>query len=188
MTCSQVSNRCPLGYLYWFFLHFLGKKVFSESLSQGYMECYFKLAEQFRTQDEPAFCGLTTLVMVLNSLSVDPGRVWKGPWRWYHENMLDCCVPLKVGESFGVNWPVIEKKEILVIQGYCENYTMHNTFSNSLFCFTSYFAHISAISNNFMELLCWKASAPHRIGGKSQLRRQSTNFAKNFHRPYRVRL
>ena len=60
------------------------------------MECYFKLAEQFRTQDEPAFCGLTTLVMVLNSLSVDPGRVWKGPWRWYHENMLDCCVPLQV--------------------------------------------------------------------------------------------
>ena len=77
-----------------------GKKLFSESLSQGYMECYFKLAEQFRTQDEPAFCGLTTLVMVLNSLSVDPGRVWKGPWRWYHENMLDCCVPLQVVEKY----------------------------------------------------------------------------------------
>lgn len=42
------------------------------------MECYFRLAEQFRTQDEPAFCGLSTLTMVLNALAVDPGRVWKG--------------------------------------------------------------------------------------------------------------
>lgn len=42
------------------------------------MESYFRLAEQFRTQDEPAFCGLSTLTMVLNALAVDPGRVWKG--------------------------------------------------------------------------------------------------------------
>lgn len=42
------------------------------------MECYFKLAAQFRTQDEPAFCGLTTLVIALNALEVDPGEVWKG--------------------------------------------------------------------------------------------------------------
>ncbi|VDM64628.1 unnamed protein product [Angiostrongylus costaricensis] len=56
---------------------------------------YFKLASQFRTQDEPAYCGLSTLVMVLNALEVDPGRVWKAPWRFYHESMLDCCVPLE---------------------------------------------------------------------------------------------
>ena len=34
------------------------------------MECYFGLAAQFRTQDEPSYCGLSTLVMVLNSLEV----------------------------------------------------------------------------------------------------------------------
>ena len=51
-------------------------------ISSGNMECYFPLAAQLRTQDEPAYCGLTTLVMVLNSLAVDPGRVWKGAWRW----------------------------------------------------------------------------------------------------------
>lgn len=45
------------------------------------MESYFRLAEQFRTQDEPAFCGLSTLTMVLNALAVDPGRVWKGTCR-----------------------------------------------------------------------------------------------------------
>ncbi|CAH1789290.1 unnamed protein product [Owenia fusiformis] len=79
-----------------------GKKLFSEALLTGHMECYFKLAEQFRTQDEPAFCGLSTLVMVLNALSVDPGRVWKGPWRWYHENMLDCCIPIDVITQQGI--------------------------------------------------------------------------------------
>ena len=24
-----------------------------------------------------------TLAMVLNALGVDPGRKWKGPWRWF---------------------------------------------------------------------------------------------------------
>ena len=66
------------------------------------MNCYFGLAAQFRTQDEPAFCGLSTLVMVLNTLEIDPKKVWKGPWRWYHENMLDCCVPLDVASKTGI--------------------------------------------------------------------------------------
>lgn len=35
--------------------------------------------------------GLSSLTMVLNALAIDPGRVWKGPWRWMHESMLDCC-------------------------------------------------------------------------------------------------
>ena len=67
------------------------------------MESYYSLAAQFRTQDEPAFCGLSTLVMVLNALEVDPKRVWKGVWRWYHEYMLDCCVPIKVRQNYGKN-------------------------------------------------------------------------------------
>ncbi|XP_064598781.1 uncharacterized protein LOC135465471 [Liolophura sinensis] len=67
-----------------------GKEIFTEALRSGHMECFFKLVSQFRTQDEPPFCGLSTLVMVLNALSVDPGRVWKFPWRWYHERMLAC--------------------------------------------------------------------------------------------------
>ena len=44
----------------------------------GHMDCYFRLASQFRTQDEPAYCGLSTLIMVLNAMEIDPGRVWKG--------------------------------------------------------------------------------------------------------------
>lgn len=35
-----------------------GKQLFAEALMGGTMEGFFKLIEQFRTQDEPAFCGL----------------------------------------------------------------------------------------------------------------------------------
>ena len=34
--------------------------------------------------------------MVLNALHIDPGRQWKGPWRWFHEELLDCCKDLGV--------------------------------------------------------------------------------------------
>lgn len=73
-----------------------GKRLFRGAMENGYAENFFVLAEQFRTQDEPTFCGLTTVTMVLNTLGVDPGRVWKGPWRWFHETMLDCCEPIEV--------------------------------------------------------------------------------------------
>lgn len=79
-----------------------GKLIFAEALASGHMNCYFKLASHFRTQDEPAFCGLSTLVMVLTALDIDPGVVWKRPWRWYHENMLDCCIPLDVVKKNGI--------------------------------------------------------------------------------------
>ena len=42
-----------------------------------HMEIYFLLAPQLLTQDEPAYCGLSSLVMVLNALAVDPGA-WVG--------------------------------------------------------------------------------------------------------------
>lgn len=105
------------------------------------------------TQDEPAYCGLASLAMVLNTLSIDPRRTWKvkdhssllfidgggaclvggrwheaglaapgrclacisgsnlhhvllaglqGPWRWFHEEMLDCCHPLSKVREEGI--------------------------------------------------------------------------------------
>ncbi|BFZ61541.1 hypothetical protein YB2330_002608 [Saitoella coloradoensis] len=71
-----------------------GKKFFANALAEGTMESYFPLAQQFLTQNEPAYCGIGTLCMILNALNVDPGRQWKGPWRWYEQEMLDCCRPL----------------------------------------------------------------------------------------------
>jgi glutathione gamma-glutamylcysteinyltransferase len=79
-----------------------GRALFREALAQGDLEGYFALAEQFHTQSEPAYCGLGSLVVALNALGVDPGRLWKGPWRWYSEELLDCCVPLERVEREGV--------------------------------------------------------------------------------------
>lgn len=79
-----------------------GRTVFREALLEGGMEGYFPLAEQLHTQAEPAFCGLGTLVVLLNALAIDPGRLWKGPWRWYGEEMLDCCRPLDEVRAAGI--------------------------------------------------------------------------------------
>jgi glutathione gamma-glutamylcysteinyltransferase len=40
--------------------------------------------------------------MVLNALSIDPKRPWKGSWRWFHEQLLDCCLPLATVAKEGV--------------------------------------------------------------------------------------
>jgi len=71
-----------------------GRRVFREALATGHMEGFFAVSEQFHTQADPAFCGLGSLVVALNALEIDPGRLWKGPWRWFSEELLDCCAPL----------------------------------------------------------------------------------------------
>lgn len=63
------------------------------------------LLSQFHTQAEPAYCGLASLVMALNALAIDPQKVWKGPWRWYAEDLLDCCVPLPDVREQGITLP-----------------------------------------------------------------------------------
>ena len=68
--------------------------MFAEALASGHMEVFFALASEFHTQAEPAFCGLGTLTMVLNALQIDPGRQWKGVWRYYSEDLLSCCKSL----------------------------------------------------------------------------------------------
>lgn len=82
-----------------------GRTLFREALARGGMEGWFPLAEHFHTQAEPAFCALGSLVVVLNALSIDPARAWKGPWRWYAEDLLDCCDPLEVVRANGLTLP-----------------------------------------------------------------------------------
>ena len=38
----------------------------------------------------------------MNALAVDPGQHWKGPWRWYEEKMLNCCVDLEEIKQAGI--------------------------------------------------------------------------------------
>ena len=54
-----------------------GRELFSRALARGTAEGFFPLIEQYSTQDEPAYCGLASLAMVLNALNVDPRRPWK---------------------------------------------------------------------------------------------------------------
>ncbi|XP_028777881.1 glutathione gamma-glutamylcysteinyltransferase 3-like isoform X1 [Neltuma alba] len=81
-----------------------GKKIFVEALAQGTMEGFFKLISYYQTQSEPAYCGLATLAVVLNALAIDPGRKWKGPWRWFDDSMLDCCEPLDKIKEKGITF------------------------------------------------------------------------------------
>jgi len=80
-----------------------GKRLFGEALAAGGLDGYFRVAEQFHTQSDPSFCGLGSLVVALNALGIDPGRLWKGPWRWFSEELLDCCVPLDEVRKRGVD-------------------------------------------------------------------------------------
>src|SRR5689334_22225187 len=92
---NQTLYRRPLPADATEFSSAAGRELFSEALAAGGLDGYFRLAEQFHTQSEPAFCGLGSLVVALNALAIDPGRLWKGPWRWFSEDLLDCCVSLE---------------------------------------------------------------------------------------------
>src|SRR5215467_11380327 len=80
-----------------------GRRLFAEALLDGTMASYFRLAQQFHTQSDPAYCGLGSLVCALNALGIDPARPWKGPWRWFSEELLDCCKPLEEIRSLGLS-------------------------------------------------------------------------------------
>lgn len=81
-----------------------GKQLFLEAIHNGTMENFYRLISYFQTQSEPAYCGLASLSMVLNALAIDPGRKWKGPWRWFDESMLDCCEPLETVKARGISF------------------------------------------------------------------------------------
>jgi glutathione gamma-glutamylcysteinyltransferase len=68
-----------------------GRALLAESIAEGTAGAFFPLVAQLHTQQDPAWCGLGTLVTVLNALDVDPGRTWKGQWRWFGEELLRCC-------------------------------------------------------------------------------------------------
>ncbi|KAJ3679708.1 hypothetical protein LUZ60_017719 [Juncus effusus] len=85
-----------------------GKVLFSEALQNGTMVGFFRLISYFQTQQEPAYCGLATLSVVLNALAIDPRRKWKGVWRWFDETMLDCCEPLEKVKTKGITFAKVE--------------------------------------------------------------------------------
>lgn len=102
MNAAPTVYRRPLPPTLVPFSSEVGRVLFREALDAGQLEVFFPLIEQFHTQSDPAFCGLGSLVMVLNALGIDPGRVWRGPWRWFSEELLDCCTPLAKVQAEGL--------------------------------------------------------------------------------------
>lgn len=101
---EETFHRKPLPEHLASFASVRGRALFGEALAGGGLKAYFPLAENFNTQSEPAFCGVSTLSMSLNALGVDPGRRWKGVWRWYDDAMLECCVPLSQFADEGMSF------------------------------------------------------------------------------------
>lgn len=82
-----------------------GRILFQEALASNYAESYFPLAEQFLSQSDPAYCGVTSLIMVLNAFGIDPNVRWKGGWRWYGcEDMIleNCCIDRERVQRVGI--------------------------------------------------------------------------------------
>ncbi|KAF8454562.1 Phytochelatin synthase, partial [Terfezia claveryi] len=79
-----------------------GKKIFKQALDEGGLEAFFPLSQQFLTQEEPAYCGIGTLCMILNAMKIDPAKTWRKPWRWFTQDMLDCCRPLDYVRTNGI--------------------------------------------------------------------------------------
>ncbi|KAI8063486.1 Phytochelatin synthase-domain-containing protein [Gongronella butleri] len=81
-----------------------GKRMFRSAMEAGYAEGFFPLTGNFTTQSEPAYCGPSSLAMVLNALEVDPKRRWKGNWRWYSDELLDCCASKEEMKKNGITF------------------------------------------------------------------------------------
>ncbi|RKP08591.1 Phytochelatin synthase-domain-containing protein [Thamnocephalis sphaerospora] len=93
-----------------------GKKLFRRCLDAGHAEGYFHLAGNFASQSEPAYCGPSSLAMVLNALQIDPRRRWKGAWRWYTDELLEGCLPLSVIKRKGITF----SQFACMASGHCE--------------------------------------------------------------------
>ncbi|EDO31596.1 predicted protein [Nematostella vectensis] len=74
----------------------------TRSLAHENAAPFLSLSSCYKTQSELTYCGLSTLAVTLNALCIDPQRIWKTPWRWYTEDLLDNCRPLEVVKKAGI--------------------------------------------------------------------------------------
>ncbi|KAG0340202.1 hypothetical protein BG004_006518 [Podila humilis] len=81
-----------------------GKRLFRDMILAGTGENFFRMVTSFNTQTDPAFCGVSSLSMVLNALEIDPRKQWKGVWRWYSDEQLDCCASIEEMKLKGITF------------------------------------------------------------------------------------
>jgi glutathione gamma-glutamylcysteinyltransferase len=82
-----------------------GHQRLIRSLTQNTARPYIPLTQHAVNQSEPAHCGLTTAVVVLNTLQCDPVFRWRSGWRYWHETILlqHCpCITPHLVETNGI--------------------------------------------------------------------------------------
>jgi glutathione gamma-glutamylcysteinyltransferase len=82
-----------------------GQEYLVRALVEKTSASYLPLTLHFANQSDPAFCGITTLLVVLNAMSIDPHTRWKGGWRYFgdEESLLGrCCLSVEHVQSLGI--------------------------------------------------------------------------------------
>jgi len=72
-----------------------GRQRLVDHLSTDDADSYYLLTQHSMNQSDPAYCGPTTLVVVLNALSIDPHVRWRGGWRYFGDESVllgRCCL------------------------------------------------------------------------------------------------
>ena len=92
-----------------------GRQMLIESMTRDSAAPYIMLTEHFCNQSDPAFCGVTTLLMVLNALAVDPMVRWKGGWRYFGDETVllsSCCLPAEYVRRVGVTMEQLQQMAV----------------------------------------------------------------------------
>jgi glutathione gamma-glutamylcysteinyltransferase len=82
-----------------------GQEYLVRALVERTAASYLPLTLHFANQSDPAFCGITTLLVILNAMSIDPQTRWKGGWRYFgdEESLLGrCCLSVDHVQSLGI--------------------------------------------------------------------------------------
>ncbi|GAX10310.1 hypothetical protein FisN_3Lh513 [Fistulifera solaris] len=89
-----------------------GTHLLLEALTNNSAAAYIPLTEHFCNQSDPAFCGITTLLMVLNAFAVDPMVRWKGGWRYFGDETVllsQCCLSAELVRRVGVTMEQLQQ-------------------------------------------------------------------------------
>ena len=120
----------------------ISKKLLLESLQDNTANPFFELSDQFTTQTYGSYCGPTNILIILNSMKIDPGSTIFRNWKWYHEKNIHSC-DLESVHDHGM--PITDMKYIfeknkvraLLYRPICEInnnvFFMHNIDINVLF-------------------------------------------------------
>jgi hypothetical protein len=110
------------------------KKLFLESLQNNMANPFFELSDQFTTQTYGSYCGPTNILIILNSMGIDPGSTIFRNWKWYNENNIHACDINSVhdhGMTITDMKYILEKNKVkaLLYRPICD---INNNFTNDI--------------------------------------------------------